>query len=125
MSLLQCALEKVVLASLIALSVGFVSACGDDFRRCPAEVRYAAIVEVRGAVDFVVEERITGDSFFECSTSTSSSPRLAYCGGDFVGTFEIRATAADGRVVSTTVNTRRRSDECGPIVQEIVLDFDS
>ena len=103
------------LALALVVGVGTLGCGGND---CPTVERWAVLVTVVGGADYVVEQRIGDGSFQPCEDGYRSR-----CGVQFVGTIEVRATAADGRTASTTVTAPERSDGCGPITQEVVLDL--
>ena len=109
--------RTVAVAAIGMACVAGAAGCG-DYPDCPAEVRYAATVQVLGTADYIVEEFHRGE-YFECQTSSS---QWSQCGGNFLGTFEIRVTTSDGRMVSTRVDSRLGANECGPTARHIVID---
>ena len=125
----QQAMRSVVTATLslagVAIAIA-ISACGAD-SDCPTEVYFAANVTVVGADDYSVQSRLGAGEFVDCYINQPDAGSVglgtAQCGAGDVGTLEIRATAADGRTASTTIMAQERSNQCGPLTQDVVLDL--
>ena len=116
-----------ILSALGFLTGAGIAVAGCGGSDCESVTRYAANVEVVGATEYTVQWRAGSGEFQDCQMTTPDVGTVptgpAKCGAQAVGTFEIRATASDGRTASTSVTPQGRSDGCGPIERDVVLDL--